>query len=152
MYKYGDIILFKPIGLYGKAITFVDGSPISHIGVFWKYEKGIPLFFESHEKKGGFVISKLHEWGNYEVRRPKKHLKIRPVKEVLNKVGTEYDKWLIIDILLNKLSKDTVYNNNENHFICSELADYIFYYKVGNGKLATPKTFYISNEFEKINE
>lgn len=151
MYQYGDVIFFKPAGLYGKAIKLVDGSPYSHTAVFWKYEEGIPLFIESHENKGGVVISKLHEWGNYDVYRPI-DLKIRPIKEVLDKVSTEYDVWLIPTILLDKLLQAETFNNNQDKFICSEFVDYVFYYKIGNGKMATPKTFYLSKHFKKINE
>lgn len=150
MYKYGDIIQFKPTTLYGKAIKFVDGSPYSHTAMFLKYEKGVPLFIESHEKKGGVVISKLHEWGNYDVYRPV-DIKPRPMKEVLGKLGTEYDTFMILDILINKFFKSELYNNDDKKFICSEFKDWVYYYKVGNGYVATPKTFYLSKHFIKIN-
>lgn len=138
--QYGDIIQFKPTTIYGKAIKVVDGSPYSHTGMFLKYEEGIPLFIESHKKKGGVVISKLHEWGNYDVYRPI-NIEPRPLVDMLNKLGRPYDSSMIIDIFITKTFKGKKYNNDDLSFICSELIDYAYHYKVGGGYVATPKTF-----------
>lgn len=151
MYKYGDIIQFKPKTFYGKLIKLIDGSPYSHTAMFLKYEKGVPLFIESHERKDGVVISKLQEWGNYDVYRSTT-LKPRPMKEVLEKLGTKYDGSMIVDIVKNKIIKKQPTNNDDTQFICSEFIDFAYRYKVGNGFVATPHTFYTSNQFRKTTD
>lgn len=146
--KFGDIILFKPTSLTGKLISLVDGSPYSHVGIFLEYKDGIPLIIESHEKRGGVVIIKLEEWGNYDVFRTK--LKPRPKKEVLTMLGSGYDYSMLIWIFGSKIRKDDRLNNSPTLLICSELADFVYHYKIGEGKVATPKTFALSNKFKKI--
>ena len=146
--QYGDIILFKPTTFMGKLISFIDGSPYSHIGVFVEYKNGVPLFIESHEKKGGVVITRLQEWQNYTVKRPL--VKPRAKKEVLSKLGTRYDNSMLWWIFKAKIFKSMEYNNDDTSLICSEFADYIFHYKVGNGYVATPKTFADSTLFVTI--
>lgn len=148
--QYGDVIAFKPTTTYGKAISLFDGSPYSHVAMFLKYEKGIPLFIESHEKKGGVVISKLHEWGNYDIYRPI-DLKPRPMKDMLDKLGTPYDGSMILHIIMAKTFKREQANNDFSRVICSEFIDYGYRYKVGGGFIATPKTFYSSKHFIKVN-
>jgi hypothetical protein len=143
--KYGDIILFKPTTLLGKIISLIDGSPYSHIGVFIEYRNGIALFIESHEKKGGVVITQLQEWENYIVKKPL--IKPRLKKDVLAKLGTKYDFSMLVWLLKAKILKKKQYNNNDSTLICSELADYVFNYKVGSGYVATPRTFSESKLF-----
>lgn len=147
--KYGDIILFKPTGLMGKLISKIDGSPYSHVGVFLEYDNGVPLFIESHEKKGGVVITKLQEWQNYTVLRPIK-IKPRPKQELLELLGTGYDFSMLGWILKAKLFGKEAPNNSPTLLICSEFADYAYHYKIGNGRVATPKTFALSDKFIQI--
>lgn len=143
--QYGDIILFKPTTLMGKLIAFIDGSPYSHIGVFIEYRNGVPLFIESHEKKGGVVITKLEEWRNYTIKRTA--LKPRPRHEVLSKLGTRYDSSMLWWIMKAKIFRTVQSNNDDSSLICSEFADYVFHYKIGGGNVATPKTFNDSTLF-----
>lgn len=148
-YKYGDIILFKPRSLTSKLIALIDGSPYSHIGIFLENKDGVNLFIESHEKKRGVVITKLEEWGNYEVIRPIS-LKPRPKKEVLAMLGTGYDYSMLGWIFWSKIFKKNQINNSPTLLICSELADFVYRYAVGEGNIATPKTFATSNKFRVL--
>lgn len=143
--KYGTIILFKPTTLMGRLISFIDGSEYSHIGMFIKYENGVPLFIESHEKKGGVVMSKLEEWKNYTVKKPL--MKPRPKKEVLNMLGTSYDSSMLWWIFKAKIFSLKQENNDEKSMICSEFIDYCFNYQIGHGYVATPRTFNDSKLF-----
>lgn len=143
--KYGDILIFKPTTLLGKLISFIDGSEYSHIGMFIEYRNGVPLFIESHEKKGGVVMSKLEEWRNYTVKTPL--IKPRKKREVLNMLGTSYDNSMLWWILKAKVFRFKQENNDEKSLICSEFVDWCFNYKVGGGYVATPRTFNDSTLF-----
>jgi hypothetical protein len=139
-YQYGDIILFKPTnGFVSRLISFVDGSDYSHAAIFWKYEHGIPLFIESHEKRGGVVINKLQEWGNFDVYRTETLLP-RPEHEMLEMVGRKYDFSRLWWIFKAKVLKFKLQNNDETLVICSELVDFCYYYTLGEGLICTPKT------------
>lgn len=139
-YQYGDIIAFKPTGGFvSKMISKIDGSPYSHIAIFWRYVDGVPLFLESHEARGGVVINKLQEWGNFDVFRPKA-LKPRPEKEMLALVGNRYDYSMLWWILKAKLLHQKLQNNGNDTVICSEYADYGYYYTLGDGYVCKPST------------
>lgn len=129
----------------GKLISFFDGSEYSHIGMFIKYDNGVPIFIESHEKKSGVVMTKLEEWRNYTIKSPT--IKPRPKKEVLNMLGTSYDSSMLWWLLKAKVFKSKQQNNDEKSLICSEFIDWCFHYKVGGGYVATPKTFNDSKLF-----
>jgi hypothetical protein len=141
-FRYGDIIAFKPTGGFvSKMISKVDGSPYSHIAIFWRYVDGVPLFLESHEARGGVVINKLQEWGNFDVFRPHA-LKPREEKEMLHLVGNRYDYSILWWIFKAKIFKKTLQNNDDTKVICSEYADYCYYYTLGEGKICTSKTIF----------
>lgn len=142
--EYGDIILFKPTGLIGKLITKIDGCPYSHGAIFLKYEKGVPLFIESHESKRGVVISKLEEWNNYIVLRPLKSHYFYPqeYKDTINLLGRKYDYGRLLMILKSKFDKFNIANNDPYKLICTELCDNVYGYKLGEGDICTPKTIY----------
>lgn len=144
--NYGDIILFKPMTFRGRLISLIDGSPYSHIGMFLRYDANIPLFIESDESTGGVVIMQLQDWQNYIILKPV-GISPRPIEQILEKLGTPYDTIMILDILLAKIFKRNKQNNNENKFICSEFIDYCYNYKIGQGNVATLKTFYQSKLF-----
>jgi hypothetical protein len=147
--KYGDILLFKPTSFTGKLIAWIDGSPYSHGAVYIGKQNGHHLFIESHEKKGGVVMTRLEEWKNYIVLRPKT-LKPRPKREVLSKLGTRYDWSMIGWIFWSKIFPTQIDNNDDDMLICTEFCDFVYRYKIGKGKVATPKTFYESDEFDII--
>lgn len=139
-FKYGDVILFKPTGgWFSRLISEIDGSEYSHAAIFWKYEHGVPLFIESHESKGGVVITQLQEWGNFDVFRPNALIP-RPEKEMLKMVGSRYDYSLLWWILKSKLKGRKTQNNDDKEVICSELVDKCYYYCLGDGYVCTPKT------------
>jgi len=137
-FQYGDIIAFKPRhGWKSQAISLIDGSPYSHVGFFWKYENGIPLFLESHEDRGGVVINQLKEWANFDVFRTER-FSPRPEEEMLELVGTKYDKSLLWWIFKAKVLKFDLQNNGESELICSEFVDHGYYYALGGGYVCTP--------------
>jgi len=142
-YKYGDVIMFKPTGgIVSRLISLVDGSKYSHGAIFLGYVEGVPLFIESHEKRGGVVINKLQEWGNFDVFRSDS-LKARPMGEMLKMVGRRYDYSMLWWILKAKILRSKLQNNDDALVICTELVDLCFYYTLGDGYVCTPKT--ISN-------
>lgn len=145
--KYGDIILFKPTSFTGKLIAWIDGSPYSHAAIYISKQNGHDLFIESHERKNGVVITRLEEWKNYTVVRP--DMKARPKRDMLEKLGKTYDVSMIGWILWAKVFKRDLDNNDDNLLICSELVDYCYRYKIGKGRICTPKTIYQSN-FQQI--
>jgi hypothetical protein len=138
--QHGDIILFKPTSTTGRLIAWIDGSPYSHVGIYWGMKNSHHLFIESHEKKGGVGMTRLEDWRNFIVIRP--YLKHRPKRELLAKLGARYDVSMIGWILWSKIFRKMQYNNDDEALICSELVDWYYYYKIGNGFVATPKTFY----------
>jgi len=139
-YKYGDVILFRSTGGFvSNAIGKIDGSEYSHGAIFWKYSDGVPLFIESHEARGGVVVNKLQEWGNFDVYRPL-HLAPRPVDEMLSLIGRKYDYNLLWWIFKSKVLRRKQYNNDDLQLICTELVDHCYYYSIGNGCVCTPKT------------
>jgi hypothetical protein len=149
--KYGDIINFKPIGLISKLISIVDGSPYSHTAIFLEERHGVKLFIESHESKGGVVICKLEDWKNYDVFRPK--IKPRPKREVLSVVGRQYDYGRLITVFKSKIFKYKTQNNDDTKLICSELADYVYKYRLGQGKILTPALIhklYLAGLLDKV--
>lgn len=152
-YKYGDIILFRPSGGFVSwLISKIDGGQYSHGAIFWKYEHGVPLFIESHESKGGVVITKLQEWSNFDVYRPTA-LQIRPAHEVLEMVGRKYDYSMIWWIFKSKLRRKKLQNNDDAQVICTELVDKCYYYCFGEGYICTPRTMELvvkTKIFDKI--
>jgi hypothetical protein len=138
--KYGSIILFKPTSLMGKLIALIDGSPYSHAAIYLGKQNGQHLFIESHEKKNGVVITRLEEWRNYIVFTP--NLKIRPKRELLAKLGSRYDASMLGWIFWAKIFRKNPDNNDDGTLICSELVDWAYHYKIGKGKICTPKTIY----------
>jgi hypothetical protein len=150
--KFGDIIQFRPTGIIGRLIAFFDGSEYSHTAIYLEKKYGVHLFIESHEEKRGVVITKLQEWRNFDIFRPKDLLP-RPRREVYNLLGRGYDYGRLVAILKSKLSQGKTYNNDDVKLICSELADYVYKYRLGKGEVLTPKKvndLYTQGELEKI--
>jgi len=138
--EYGDIIMFKPTGgIVSRLISLVDGSKYSHGAIFLGYEFGVPLFIESHEKRGGVVINKLQEWSNFDVLRPVA-LKPRPIEDMLKMVGSRYDYSLLWWIFKAKILRSKLQNNDNSSVVCTELVDFCYYYTLGDGYVCTPKT------------
>lgn len=148
--KYGDIILFKPTSFHGRLITWIDGSSFSHAAIYLGKDNGVDIFIESHEKKNGVVITQLENWKNYTILRPKKQIKRKTRKELLSKLGTGYDFSMIGWILLAKILHKDMDTNSDNLLICSELVDWFYNYKIGAGKICTPKTIATSDKFTII--
>lgn len=147
--KYGDIILFTPTSITGRLISMIDGSPYSHVGIFIKYENGIPLFLESHEKKNGVVLSRLEEWGNYKVLRPVA-LVPRFKADLVKLLGTKYDFSMIVWICVAKFLHKKEINNDFSKLICSELVDYTYHYSIGKGEICTPRMIAESELFTQV--
>jgi hypothetical protein len=148
--KYGDILLFKPKGLIGKLISLADGSPYSHAGLFIGYFNKVPIFIESHEKRGGVVLIKLEEWSNFIVLRSESTP--RPVRDVLQLLNTKYDYSRLFWILKAKLTNKSVTNNDESKLICSELVDYAYHYEFGKGKICTPATLARDSTLKRVHK
>ena len=148
--KFGDIILFKPTGLHGKIIAKIDGSGYSHAAIYLGKDSGVDLFIESHEKKNGVVITRLEDWKNYTVLRPKKKMKHHTREALLEKLGTGYDfsmiGWILVSKIFNK-DRDT---NDDNLLICSELVDWFYMYEIGGKKICTPRTIATCDKFNII--
>lgn len=150
-YKYGDIILFKPKhSLVSKLISIIDGSPYSHAGFFLGYFKGVPMFIESHESKGGVVITKLEDWGNYDVYRPIIQIRPQSIGRMLKLTGRKYDFSRLWWVVKAKIFGFRLQNNDESKLICSELVDYGWRYALGGAYLSTPATLAKSTKLKKL--
>lgn len=152
-FKYGDLLAFRPTSKTGELIRIIDSKgkgQYSHWAVFLGYRRGVPIFIESHEGRGGVVIVGLKEWFNtYDVYRPKK-LKPRPEVDLLKLLGNEYDYKRIWLILKNRLFGTKLFGDSPKNPICTELCNYAYRYKLAKPGQATPYTLEKSSELECI--
>lgn len=141
--RYGDILMFKPKhSLVSKLISKIDGSPYSHSGFFLGYFKGVPIFIEAHENKGGVVMTKLENWDNYNVFRPAIKARPMPITKMLALLNTRYDMSRLWWIFKAKILGFDLQNNDSSRLICSELVDYGWRYVLGGAYLLTPAKIY----------
>lgn len=141
-FQYGDILCFRPTGIVGELIVAIDSKGLgdySHNAIFWKYEQGIPLFLEAHEKNGrGVGIVKLQEhWNNYDVFRCV-DLDVRPDKEMLDKLGNMYSRSRLFKIFMFRVFGVPIKSDNVDETICTEYVNFCFKYKLLTPGYETP--------------
>lgn len=151
--QYGDLIAFYPTSKMGELIRIVDSKGLgnySHWATFIGYRRGIPLFIESHEGRGGVVILALKEWQNtYDIYRAKE-LKPRPEKDLLNLLGNGYNFKKIWLILKNRMFGTKLFGGSPDKPICTELCNFAYRYRLAPAGQATPYTLENSVELECI--
>lgn len=133
----GDVVFFKKTNSFiSKIIANITNSEFTHVGLIVDYDKetGLATIIESNR----FIETRLTE-----VKLDKNHVVFttgnKPdnmtkciVDFAYKKIGTKYDYFQILGLLLSLLFKGdrNSYFNSTNKFLCSELID-LAYFKAG---------------------
>lgn len=131
-FEKGDIIFFKPRSITSHLIAWFDGSPYSHVGVYWgEMENGnVPLFIDA-DYEGVNVRVLREDWGNYTVVKPYQPLTKEQIGTfawvVIVGYGRGYDFAHLFHLFLHKatLGLYRIPYTDPQKFICSELVNYV---------------------------
>ncbi len=139
--KYGDIIFFEPINKKGELIAFLDGSPFSHVGLYFGEMDGVHLFIDS-DLDGMRLRPLKPEWRNFVTKTPDTPMQEDLGMLVLEHYGQAYDYWHFFQLLLEKLTFGwyKVPKTDARHFICSELVNHVYGFMPD--ERATPATLW----------
>lgn len=146
--KYGDILFFKSTSWKGKFIAFCDGSPFSHVGMYWGEKDGVPLFVDANVD--GVRIRPLkREWYNFIAIDPKKPIDHELGQLVLDHYGAHYDWKHLLQLGFEKLTFGLykLPKTDAKKFICSELVNHVYGFMPE--ERATPRTLW---EYLKNNQ
>lgn len=139
--KSGDIIFFEPLDWKGELIARWDGSPFSHVGLYWGEKDGVHLFVDA-DWDGVRVRPLKAEWRNYVTREPKREMRHALESIVLDFYGNGYDYTLIAQIALAKATMGLyrIPKTDAKRFICSELVNHVYGFM--EAERATPATLW----------
>jgi len=137
--KYGDIIFFKPFTISGSIITWIDGSPYSHVAIYWGEIGGQQFMFEAQRGKT-IGLTKLQKWRNFVVVRP--NAKICSQKTLMSIEGRGYQTNKLLAITLNRCLGLPLKTDDPNSMICSELVNWAYDYSLGEKGNCTPASLF----------
>lgn len=139
--RYGDVIFFEPYTLSGDIIRKIDGSPYSHVAIFWGYIGGQPYMFEAQRNKS-IGLTKVQDWINFIILRPSNRAWLKKPEELMQIEGRSYQTNKLVAIALHKLLGVSLEEDDPNSMICSELVNWAYNYVLGEKGNCTPASLF----------
>lgn len=139
--RYGDVIFFEPYTLSGEVIKYIDGSPYSHVALFWGYIAGQPYMFEAQRGKT-IGLTRVQDWRNFIIIRPSNKAWLRKQEEVMQVEGNSYQTNKLFAICLHKMFGIPLEADSPSSMICSELVNWAYHYVLGDKGDCTPATLF----------
>jgi len=139
--RYGDVIFFEPYTITGNLITWIDGSPYSHVAIYWGDIAGQPYMFEAQRSKK-IGLTRVQDWRNFIILRPINKAWLRKQEEVMQIEGRGYQTNKLFAIALHKLFGTPLEADEPNSMICSELVNWVYNYNLGDKGNCTPASLF----------
>lgn len=139
--RYGDVIFFEPYTLSGEIIRRIDGSPYSHVAIFWGFIAGQPYMFEAQRNRA-IGLTRVQDWRNFIIIRPTNKAWLRPQEELMQIEGRSYQTNKLVAIALHKLLGISLEEDDPNSMICSELVNWAYKYVLGVKGECTPASLF----------
>jgi len=139
--RYGDVIFFEPTSLTSKIITWIDGSPYSHVALYWDIIGGKPFMFEAQYGRD-VGLTRVQDWKNFIIIRPTNKAWLRKQEELMTVEGNSYQTNKLFAIALHKIFGTPLEADSPNSMICSELVNWAYHYNLGEKGDCTPATLF----------
>lgn len=139
--RYGDVIFFEPYTITGNIITWIDGSPYSHVAIYWGEIAGQPYMFEAQRNKK-IGLTRVQDWRNYIIIRPHNKAWLRKQEEVMQIEGRSYHTNKLVAIALNRILGVSLEADSPDEMICSELVNWVYNYNLGEKGNCTPASLF----------
>lgn len=139
--KYGDILFFAPVNFEGEVIAFWDGSPFSHVGLYWGEFDGVHMFIDA-DSDGVRMRPLIVGWRNFIAVSPEEPMQEDLGSLLIDHYGAKYDWMHLFQLGIEKATFGAYKapKTDDHKFICSELVNHVYGFM--SEEKATPSTLW----------